>query len=53
MTLARHVAAECDENGGAESEFVGAEHRRHDDVARGAQGRHRCAGGRVHEGRCG
>src|SRR5689334_9616990 len=37
MTLARHVAAESDENGGAESEFVRAEKRRDDDVARRAQ----------------
>ena len=37
MALTRHVAAESYENRGAEGEFVGAEHRCHDDIARGAQ----------------
>ena len=37
VALARHVAAERDQDGGAEGEFVGAEQRGDDDVARGAQ----------------
>ena len=37
MTLARHVAAERDQDRGAEGEFVGAEESGDDDVARGAQ----------------
>ena len=37
MTLPRHVAAYRDQHRGAEGEFVGAEQRSHQNVARGGQ----------------